>query len=67
MEVKQSFSRRLRSRFRLLFETSKTPIWSMEFYQMIKGRFSPAAPQAPLRALAHVIFAAGAQGAESAS
>ncbi|WP_310449043.1 hypothetical protein [Sulfuritalea sp.] len=66
MDVKQSFSRRRRSRFRLLLETSKTPTGNVEFDQMIKGRFSSAALQAPFRGLAHVIFAAGAQGAESA-
>ncbi|MBI3093886.1 MAG: hypothetical protein HYY97_03350 [Rhodocyclales bacterium] len=66
MEVKQSFCGRRRLRFRLLLETSKTPTGSMEFYQMIKGRFSPAAPQVLFRRLVHVIFAAGAQNAEPA-
>ncbi|MFH1873514.1 MAG: hypothetical protein ABIK82_00030 [Pseudomonadota bacterium] len=66
MDVKQSFSGRRRSRFRLLLETSKTRTGNVEFYQMIKGRFSSAAPQAPFRGFAHVIFAAGAQGAASA-
>jgi len=49
-----------------LFETSKTPAASEEFYQMINGRFSRRVAETPFRSHPIVIFAAGAKNTGSA-